>query len=77
MALEELPLPIKGVNNSYPLDKQDPATSPYMNNVRPFDTLEGRIRLSQRPGMGKMYSQQIGGVTNPIVALNYVTVIEE
>ena len=74
--LEELPLPLKGVNFSYPLDKQDAATSPYMNNIRPFDTLEGRIRLGQRPGMDKMYSQQIGGTSSPIMWLDVITIVD-
>ncbi len=77
MALEEIPLPLRGINFSYPLDKQDASSSPYMDNVRPFDTLERRIRLGQRPGMDKMYSQQIGGATFPVVWVGLVTTVAE
>jgi hypothetical protein len=77
MALEPIPIPLKGVNYSYPLDKQDAGTSAYMNNIRPFDTLERRIRIGQRPGLDKMYTQQIGGTAAPIVALHTVTTIDE
>ena len=75
--LESLPLPLKGVNFSYPLDQQDAASSPHMYNVRPFDTLERRIRLGQRPGMDKAYTQQIGGASSPIVWIGEVTIIAE
>lgn len=76
MALEEVILPLKGVNFSYPLDKQDAGTSGDMNNIRPFDTLERRIRIGQRPGFDKMYTQQIGGDAAPIVLLIPIVVMD-
>ncbi len=70
------PLPIKGVDYSTPQDKESPAHSSYMLNVRPFDVLERRIRIGQRPGMDKMYSQQISGHSYPIVGLIEAVVVE-
>lgn len=76
MALEEVPLPLKGVSESLPLDKSDPVSSPHMNNCRPIDVLEKRIRIGQRPGLDKVYTQQIGGESTPIVVLTQVTVMD-
>jgi len=74
--MNEWPLPIRGVDYSTPQDKENPANSSYMLNVRPFDVLERRIRLGQRPGMDKLYSQQITGATAKINWLGFVTVVE-
>jgi hypothetical protein len=63
---KEFVLPVRGVNYGFPVDKTPPAYSGYMDNVRPRDTLENRIRLGQRPGLEKAYSQQIGGASSPI-----------
>lgn len=76
MPLEELPLPIKGINEAMPLDKAMGGISPYISNVRPFDVLERRVRMSQRPGMDKVYSEQIGGAFGPIVFLGIVTTVD-
>ena len=73
--LEEIPLPLKGVSESLPLDKQGAVTTFSMNNVRPFDTLERRIRLGQRPGLDKKYGQQVGSVAGAVVAMIAVAVI--
>ena len=76
MANKEFPLPILGVNYGLPVDKTPQSNSGYMNNVFPRDTLERRIRLGQRPGMDKLYSQQIGGVDNPIIAVIQITTVD-
>ncbi|KKM25047.1 hypothetical protein LCGC14_1598840, partial [marine sediment metagenome] len=44
--IEMIP-PIKGISKGLPVDKEPPTTSGYMNNVRPIDTLERRLRLGQ------------------------------
>jgi hypothetical protein len=72
----ELPVPIQGISKGVPVDKESPATSGYMNNVRPTDTLEGRIRLGQRPGLDKWSTDQIGDVEQPIVAFCVVSAVE-
>jgi len=74
--LIEIPMPIKGINYTLPDDKIQSSFSPYMLNVRAFDTLERKIRLGQRPGMDKMYSQQIGGTSEPIVWMGSIPVID-
>lgn len=73
MANKNFSLPVKGVNYGFPVDKTPPTHSGYMNNVRLRDTLENRIRLGQRPGLKKAYSQQIGGADSLIKALGSVT----
>ena len=47
-----------------------------MSNIRPRDTLEGRLRIGQRPGMKKAYTQQIGGDAQPVVYLGSVTTVD-
>ena len=74
--LIELPLPLRGINYALPDDKIGAGYSPYMLNVRPFDTLERKVRIGQRPGLDKMYSQQIGGATEPIVYLGSIPVVD-
>ncbi len=79
MANFRLTFPIKGVNKSRIPEDQPQATSPDMNNVRPFDVLDERIRGGQRPGMVKRYSQQVirgGYPAGPIVAMCEVSVTE-
>ncbi|KKM26089.1 hypothetical protein LCGC14_1588450 [marine sediment metagenome] len=73
----EIPAPIKGQIKSAPLDKMPPLTSPDMNNMRPIDVLEKRLRLSQRPGQDQLYTQRIGGnVNKAVLAICSVTTID-
>ncbi len=47
-----------------------------MNNVRPIDTLERRLRLGQRPGLDKWGAgTQIGAAEQPVVAMVIVAVV--
>ena len=72
----ELPPPIRGISKGLPVDKESLATSGYMNNVRPLDTLEGRIRLGQRPGLDKWGAgTQIGAAEQPVVAMCIVSAV--
>lgn len=71
----ELPAPIQGISKGVPVDKESPATSGYMNNVRPVDSYESRIRLGQRPGLDKWSVNQIGAVEQPIVAMCFVAAV--
>ena len=75
--MNELTPPIKGISRGLPTDKEQPTTSGYMNNVRPVDTLETRIRLGQRPGLKKWASQQIGGEAQAIIEMGIVSAIAE
>lgn len=72
----ELTPPIKGVSKGLPVDKEPPTTSGYMNNVRPVDSLERRLRLGQRPGLDKWGAgTQIGDSEQPIVAFIVVAAV--
>jgi len=72
----KLRFPSKGINKGRAACEQPEETSPDMNNVRPYDTLDNRARGGQRPGLDKLYSQQIGGGSGPIVAICSVTIVD-
>ncbi len=78
MANFRLTFPIKGINKSRIPEDQPEATSPDMNNVRPFDVLDERIRGGQRPGMVKRYSEVVSQYTlgGPVVAMCEVSITE-
>ncbi len=67
--------PLSGIDKGRAVPEEDLATSPDMNNSRPYDTLDKRARGGQRPAFVKKYSQQIGGQPAPIVAITTVTVV--
>jgi len=69
----ELPLPIRGVFRGYSVDKTPAEFSDDMNNIRPIDSLEKRLRLGKRPGLKKWSTTQIGAAEQPIVALTVVS----
>lgn len=69
----ELKFPIKGIDKNWANSEQPPVTSPDMNNVRPYGTVEARLRGGQRPGLDVLYSEQIGGAAAPIVCILQVT----
>ena len=76
MANFQFPIPIKGISEVLPVAVSPADTSGYMNNVFPRDTLERRLRIGQRPGLEKKFSQQISGLEAPIVALLEVTFLD-
>ena len=70
--MEILP-PLKGLHRGTLQGHAPELTSEYMNNVRPVDTLEKRIRIGQRPGLDKWGNgTQIGASEQPIVAFTFV-----
>ena len=69
----ELPLPIRGVFRGFSVDKVPAEFSDDMNNVRPIDSLEKRMRLGKRPGLKKWSATQVGAAENPIVAICVVS----
>ncbi len=72
----ELVSPIKGVSKGLPVDKEPIITSGYMNNVRPVDSLERRLRLGQRPGLDKWGAgTQVGAAEQPVVAMCIVAAV--
>ena len=74
--MPEFSLPIKGVSFGFPVDKSPPLTSGYANNFRATGVLEKKIRVGQRPGQDKAYTEQIGGAANPVVAIIQVVVVD-
>lgn len=72
----EILFPVKGIHKGFPANKQPPDTSPDLNNMRPYDISDKRVRGGQRPGLSKRYSQQIGGMTEPIVAICSITIVD-
>ena len=74
--MQELSPPIKGISKGVAVDKESKFHSSYMNNVRPTDVLENKIRLGQRPGLDKWGAgTQVGASENPIVAMCSVSVV--
>lgn len=71
-----MPVPIKGISQALDPSKQFPLTSGYMDNIRAIDTLEKMIRIGQRPGLNKVFDQQIGGSAIPTVAICVITTID-
>lgn len=57
----ELPFPFAGLHEGLAAERQPPATSPSLQNVRPYDVEESRARGGQRPAVIKAYTTQIGG----------------
>jgi hypothetical protein len=68
----EIYFPIKGLSKGLPAEKQPPATSPVLRNVRPFDVEEERIRGGQRPGLVKAYAEQVGD-SRPVIILAQIS----
>jgi len=67
--------PLKGINESAPLSRLPELTSADMNNVRPVD-ISKRLRIGQRPGQDKLYSQQITGETVPVIWVGSITTLD-
>lgn len=79
MANFRLMFPVKGIDKARAPHAQPEATSPDMNNMRPFDVADERIRGGQRPAMKKRYSEEISiiaGEAGPVIAMCEVSVVE-
>ena len=73
-----LPFPLAGLDKSGAYTDQPPHTSPDCQNVRGFGTTERRARGGQRPGLAKLYEEQLGvalGGGAPVRMLEQVTVV--
>lgn len=74
---QEMPIPYKGIHKGFPVDKTPQEYSTNMDNVRPRDVLESRIRMGQRPGLKKWGAPtQVGGAEQPVVAMCSVSYVE-
>ena len=70
MANLDIPFPLEGLDKGLATNKQSPTTSSDMNNMRPYDVLDDRVRGGQRPGLDKWGNgDQIGGAEQPVVAM--------
>jgi hypothetical protein len=72
--MAKLFFPYKGINKNWGVSDTPQYTSPDMLNVRPRDTLQGRIRGGQRPGLTKLYATDLGG---PVAAMCMITRIDD
>jgi hypothetical protein len=74
MAHLKFHFPFNGVNKNFQVTTQPDYTSPDMLNVRPRDTLQGRIRGGQRPGLSVELSAADGAsLGGPVVAMCMIT----
>ena len=76
MANKQFNIPIKGFSESLTPDKQPGLTTGYMDNIFPRGTLERKLRLTQRPGLDKVFSQQVGGIDTPIIFMFSITTVD-
>lgn len=79
MANFRLMFPVRGIDKARAPHAQPEATSPDMNNMRPFDVADERIRGGQRPAMKKRYSEQVTNAASgagPVVAMCEVSITE-
>jgi hypothetical protein len=76
MDSKDVNLPIKGINRGVAVCYVPDDYSSDMNNIRPIDGLEKRIRLGKRPGLKKWGAGTlIGGAEQPVVAICSVSSI--
>jgi len=69
----EWSMPIRGISRIISVDKEPKLFSGYLNNVRPTDVLENRIRLGQRPGLDRWSTDQVGDAEQPVVSICIVS----
>ncbi|KKL86626.1 hypothetical protein LCGC14_1942840 [marine sediment metagenome] len=70
MANLNISFPFEGIDKGKATSNQSPTTSPDMNNMRVYDTLDNRARGGQRFGFEKWGDGAlIGGDSQPIVAI--------
>jgi hypothetical protein len=70
MNSQSLQLPFRGINKGVAVCVTPSEYSSHMNNIRPTDVLEKRIRLGKRPGLKKWGAPtQIGALEVPVVAI--------
>lgn len=72
----EFLFPFKGLDKGVAASKQPMITSYSLNNVRPEDTADVRVRGGQRPGLKKWGAGTQCGSTQPIVAMCVIGTLE-
>ena len=66
-----IPFPSSGLHEGLPSQDQPVTTSFLLQNVRPFDVSDERIRGGQRPGTVLAYTTRIVG-DYPIIAMTSI-----
>ena len=69
-------LPLKGYSVGIIPADTPRSLSGDMNNVRPQDSIERRLRIGQRPGLSKASATQIATALSPVVAIGSVSVVD-
>lgn len=70
----ELYFPFKGIHKGFLFEKQVPGTTSAINNMRPWDSIGGRIRGGQRPALDKWGAgTQVGSAEQPVVSMCVVS----
>ncbi len=76
MAAQDIPLPFRGQNSGVAACVIPTEFSSSMNNIRPTDIYEKRMRLGKRPGLAKWGAPtQVGGTEQPVVFICSVSSI--
>jgi hypothetical protein len=60
-SIQEIRFPYQGVVRRFDYHNPTPNTTPFAQNVRPFDTISIRERGGRRPGLAKSYTAELGG----------------
>ena len=68
----KVPFPVLGLHEGLPAAEQPIQTSFSLQNVRPYDVSDERVRGGQRPGTKLAYSTQIAG-DFPVIAMVQIT----
>lgn len=71
----DLKFPVGGLVKSVGFHDVPPNATPDCQDVRAWEVAEGRARGGQRPGMGKVYAEELGS-GNPVRFLGQVTQVE-
>jgi len=73
----KLIFPLKGLFKGSKTEAQPKGTTFDLNNARPLDTLDDRLRGGQRPALDKWGAgTQIGSAEQPVVAICSVSSVE-
>jgi len=73
----KLGFPHRGYHKGSATTRQPPGTSPFIKNVRSYDSLDDRARGGKRPAARKWSTTQVSGaIASPIVEMVSVTVVE-
>ncbi len=71
----DIGFPFRGYHVGVGTEKQPPGTTPYIQNMRVIDSLDGRLRGGSRGGLKRGYSEQISSVAMPVVELIQITIV--